>query len=235
MTNTIIVNLTDIIRAFTGFLTPESARSCLSTRNMDNSNAVGARPLGAREENALSTGEGNALSTAAAVARNRVLSLVLSLVLSPVILGLEREGHRPLAGNAALAHGIEVGMLIVVQSNKSVQEIEKTFPEVAARHRFGVLGVYNLRQKLQEKGVPFDRECLVFEVCNPILAKKVLDDNIAISTALPCRISVYQEGGTTKIATIKPTMLLGLFPNPELAAVAAEVEGALIEIMKELA
>jgi hypothetical protein len=43
-------------------------------------------------------------------------------------------------------------MLLVVQSNKSVQEIEKAFPEVSARHRFGVLGVYNLRQKLPEKG-----------------------------------------------------------------------------------
>jgi uncharacterized protein (DUF302 family) len=52
---------------------------------------------------------------------------------------------------------------------------------------------------------------------------------------LPCRISVYREGGATKIATIKPTTLPGLFPNPELAPVAAAVEGALFEIMQDLA
>lgn len=126
-------------------------------------------------------------------------------------------------------------MLLEVESKKTVQEIEKSFPEVCARHKFGVLGFYNLRQKMNEKGVSFDRECLVFEVCNPQQAKKVLEDNIAIATVLPCRIAVYQEDGKTKIATIKPTALLGLFPNPELKPVAEEVERILFQIMQELA
>jgi len=126
-------------------------------------------------------------------------------------------------------------MLEIVESQKTVQEIAQAFPEVCARHQFGVLGTVNIRQKLNEKGLPFDRECLIFEVCNPQQAKKVLDDNIAISTALPCRISVYEENGKTRIATIKPTALLGLFPNPELAPVAQEVERTIIQIMKDLA
>jgi uncharacterized protein (DUF302 family) len=126
-------------------------------------------------------------------------------------------------------------MLIVMASRKSVQEIEQVFQEVCARHQFGVLGTINLRQKLNDKGVPFDRECLVFEVCNPHQAQKVLEDNIAISAALPCRIAVYQEDGGTRIATIRPTALLGLFPNPELAPVAREVEEAMRRIMQDLA
>ncbi len=126
-------------------------------------------------------------------------------------------------------------MLEIVESKRTVQEIAQAFPEVCARHQFGVLGTVNIRQKLNEKGLPFDRECLIFEVCNPQQAKKVLDDNIAISTALPCRISVYEENGKTRIATIKPTALLGLFPNPELAPVAQEVERTIIQIMKDLA
>jgi uncharacterized protein (DUF302 family) len=126
-------------------------------------------------------------------------------------------------------------MLYAVESQKKVQEITEKFPEVCGKYKFGVLGYYNLRQKLQEKGIPFDRECLVFEVCNPQQAKKVLDDNIAIATALPCRIAVYQEDGKTHLATIKPTALLALFPNPELQPVAEEVEETLIRIMNELA
>ena len=125
-------------------------------------------------------------------------------------------------------------MLKVVASRKTVQEIESIFHEVCARYQFGVLGTINLRQKLNDKGVPFERECLVFEVCNPLHAKKVLEDNIAISAALPCRIAVYQEDGVTKIATIRPTALLGLFPNPELAPVAQEVEEAMSRIMPDL-
>ena len=126
-------------------------------------------------------------------------------------------------------------MLAVVESRKTVAEIGKALPEVCARHQFGVLGTVNIRQKLNDKGLPFDRECLIFEVCNPQQAKKVLDDNIAIATALPCRIAVYEEGGKAKIATIKPTALLGLFPNPELAPVAQEVERTLIRIIEDLA
>jgi uncharacterized protein (DUF302 family) len=126
-------------------------------------------------------------------------------------------------------------MLAVLKSSKTVAEIEKAVPAVCARHQFGVLGTINIRRKLNDKGLPFDRECLIFEVCNPQQAKKVLDDNIAIAAALPCRIAVYEEGGKTKIATIKPTALLGLFPNPELAPVAQEVERTLIKIMQDLA
>ncbi len=126
-------------------------------------------------------------------------------------------------------------MLHVIESKKSVQEVAQVFSDVATRHQFGVLGVHNLRQKMNDKGVPFDRDCLVFEVCNPQQAKKVLEGNMVISTALPCRVSVYEEGGKTKIATIKPTALLSLFPVVGLLSVAEEVERELMAIMKELA
>ena len=125
-------------------------------------------------------------------------------------------------------------MIHVVESTKSVQEIEKLFPQVAAKYKFGVLGVHNLRQKMNEKGVPFDQDCMVFEVCNPHKAKSVLEGNMGVSTALPCRISVYQEKGTTKIATISPTVLLGLFGASALKSIAEEVERDLFKIMDDL-
>jgi uncharacterized protein (DUF302 family) len=69
------------------------------------------------------------------------------------------------------------------------------------------------------------------EVCNPRKAKEVLEENMSISTALPCRISIYEEGGKVKVATIRPTMLLNLFDSPELQAVAREVEDTLVRII----
>lgn len=125
-------------------------------------------------------------------------------------------------------------MLHIIKSKKSIPQIEKEFPQVAAKYKFGVLGVHNLRQKMNEKGIPFEKDCLVFEVCNPQQAKKVLEGNMNISTALPCRVSVYEEGGQTRIATIKPTALLSLFHEPTLEAVAQEVERSLLQIMDEL-
>ena len=129
----------------------------------------------------------------------------------------------------------ETGMLHVVDSMKPLERLIADLEQAISRHKFGVLGVHDLRAKMAEKGVSFARECRVFEVCNPHQAKKVLEANLEISTALPCRISVYEEGGKTRLATIKPTALIGLYPNPELKGVAQEVETTLVLIMDEAA
>jgi uncharacterized protein (DUF302 family) len=105
--------------------------------------------------------------------------------------------------------------------------------EIAPQHRFGVLATHNLREKMESKGVPFPRECRVIEVCNPQQAQEVLTQSIEISTALPCRISVYEEGGRTILATIKPTSLLTLFGVPGAAAAAQVVEDTMVRIMEE--
>ena len=126
-------------------------------------------------------------------------------------------------------------MLHIVESKKTLADVTRDLEQAVARHKFGVLGVHDLKAKMAEKGVPFDRECRVFEVCNPHQAKKVLEANLEISTALPCRISVYQEGERTKLATIKPTALIALFASPGLREVAREVEATLEKIMVEAA
>jgi uncharacterized protein (DUF302 family) len=61
----------------------------------------------------------------------------------------------------------------------------------------------------------------------------VLDENMSISTALPCRISIYEEGGKTILAALKPTTLLAMFNTPKLEGVAQEVEDMIVKIMKE--
>jgi uncharacterized protein (DUF302 family) len=126
-------------------------------------------------------------------------------------------------------------MLHIVESTKPLARLVADLEQAVARHKFGVLGVHDLKAKMAEKGVPFARECRIFEVCNPHQAKKVLEANLEISTALPCRISVYEEGGKTKLATIRPTALIELYRNPELKGVAAEVEDTMVRIMAEAA
>ena len=126
-------------------------------------------------------------------------------------------------------------MLHIVESAKSLDQVARDLEAAVARHKFGVLGVHDLKATMAKKGVDFARECRIFEVCNPQQAKKVLEANLEISTALPCRISVYEEGGKTKLATIRPTAMIALYPNPELRGVAEEVEATLDRIMAEAA
>ncbi len=126
-------------------------------------------------------------------------------------------------------------MLHIVESTKPFARLVADLEQAVARHKFGVLGVHDLKAKLAEKGVPFARECRIFEVCNPHQAKRVLETNLEISTALPCRIAVYEEGGKTKLATIRPTALIDLYRSPELKQVAEEVEDTMAKIMAEAA
>ena len=125
--------------------------------------------------------------------------------------------------------------LIKRTTNVPLDAICRALPEITQRHEFGVLGLHDLKEKMISKGIAFDRECRVFEVCNPQQAKEVLSRAMEISTALPCRISVYQEGGRTVLATIKPTKLLGLFEAPGAAEAAKEVEETMTRIIEEAA
>jgi uncharacterized protein (DUF302 family) len=126
-------------------------------------------------------------------------------------------------------------MLHIVESTKPLDQVVKDLGEAVTRHKFGVLGIHDLKETLAKKGVAFARECRIFEVCNPHQAKKVLEANLEISTALPCRISVYEEGGVTRLATIKPSAMLELYATPGLKRVAEEVEASIEAIMAEAA
>jgi len=126
-------------------------------------------------------------------------------------------------------------MLVKLSTDKTMSETAAALQISVQANHFGVMQVHNLQETMVKKGVEFPRECLIFEVCQPQQAKKVLDQDMSVSTALPCRISLYQEGGKTILATLKPTTLLAMFNAPQLAGVAQEVEDTIVKIMKEAA
>jgi uncharacterized protein (DUF302 family) len=126
-------------------------------------------------------------------------------------------------------------MLIRISTNKTVTEAAAALQAAVEANHFGVMQIHNLKETMAKKGVEFQRECRIFEVCQPQQAKKVLDQNMSVSTALPCRISIYEEGGKTVLATLKPTSLLAMFNSPQLEQVAQEVEDTIVKIMKDAA
>ena len=126
-------------------------------------------------------------------------------------------------------------MLVKLSTDKTVSEAAAALEAAVQANHFGVMQVHNLKETMAKKGVEFARECLIFEVCQPQQAKKVLDENMSVSTALPCRVSIYEEGGKTILATLKPTTLLAMFNAPQLEGVAQEVEDTIVNIMKEAA
>jgi len=116
-------------------------------------------------------------------------------------------------------------MYYIAESNKPFEQAATALEEAVKRNGFGVLHVHDLGSTLRSKGVDFDQQCKVFEVCNPQHASEVLATDMRLNMALPCRISVYTEQGRTMIGMILPSAILSsLSTNPVLAQVATEVE-----------
>jgi uncharacterized protein (DUF302 family) len=126
-------------------------------------------------------------------------------------------------------------MLVKLFTDKTVTEAAAALQAAVQANHFGVMQVHNLKETMNKKDVEFNSECLIFEVCQPQQAKKVLEQDMSVSTALPCRISIYEEEGKTVLATLKPTTLLAMFNVPQLEIVARDVENAIVKIMKEAA
>lgn len=122
----------------------------------------------------------------------------------------------------------------IVDTEKSFDQASADLESAVKRHGFGVLHVHDLGATLRSKGIAFDNQCKVFEVCNPGQAARVLSTDMRLNMALPCRISVFTEKGRTKIGLIKPVqMLSALSQDPALAQIAKEVEDKTIRMIDE--
>jgi uncharacterized protein (DUF302 family) len=125
-------------------------------------------------------------------------------------------------------------MYYVVETPKSFDQASADLELAVKRLGFGVLHVHDLGTTLRSKGIAFGEQCKVFEVCNPQQAAKVLSTDMRLNMALPCRISVFTDKGTTKIGLIKPVqMLSALSQDAALLHVAREVEAKTIQMVDE--
>ena len=125
-------------------------------------------------------------------------------------------------------------MFFIVETDKSFDQASADLESAVKRHDFGVLHVHDLGNTLRSKGIAFEEQCKVFEVCNPGQAAKVLAADMRLNMALPCRISVFTEKGKTKMGLITPVkMLSALSQDPVLIQVAKEVEEKTIQMVEE--
>lgn len=123
--------------------------------------------------------------------------------------------------------------LYIREAGGTVDDVGRRLEAAVTAHQFGILGVVDLQAKMKEKGVEFAHACLIYEVCNPQRAKEVLEKDMSISTALPCRITVYEDAGKVKVATLLPTQVLGMLTAKDMGTVAEEVERTIVAIVDE--
>ena len=120
---------------------------------------------------------------------------------------------------------------------KSIYSIDETLVKVKdelAKVSFGVLWEINFKDKLKEKGLSYDYNYWVLEVCNPPKAQAILSVNQHAGYFLPCKILVYESNEGVVAGIAKPTEIIKLVSEDKnIVGMAGEVEKELIEAIEK--
>lgn len=120
-----------------------------------------------------------------------------------------------------------------VESNLSVEEAIHAVEARLKEKKFGVLWQMSITETLNSNG--FDQITTpyhVLEVCSPQQAEKLLLQNPMANYFLPCRITVYEADGKTKIGMARPTVLMKPLNDETLMDIMATIEEQLIEAIE---
>ena len=124
-------------------------------------------------------------------------------------------------------------MIYSKSSSRSPEEAAHRLAQAAAKHKFGILHVLDLKQTLDAKGIQLGADCSVYDLCNPHAAARALQADIRVATVLPCRIAISSQPGGCSISTLKPTSLFHLTGLQGAETLAEDVERELLAIIDE--
>jgi uncharacterized protein (DUF302 family) len=126
-------------------------------------------------------------------------------------------------------------MFHIINSQKTINDVILRLQELAPASGFSILHHYDFQTILEDKGFPIERKAWTFELCRASMASKILAYIPLFSVMMPCRISVYEEEGTTYIATMDMLPMLELFKeNDDLFQEARTLYIQLTELMDTL-
>jgi uncharacterized protein (DUF302 family) len=112
------------------------------------------------------------------------------------------------------------------------EEVVAKVTEALKKEGFGILTEIDVREKLKEKlGVDFNKY-IILGACSPPNAYRALQAEPDIGLMLPCNVIVYEMGGKTILAVIRPTAAMQMIDNKALQKTAVEVEGLLKRIFE---
>lgn len=115
-----------------------------------------------------------------------------------------------------------------VLTNKSIDDAIKSLEENLKEEKFGILWMFDIKEKLEDKGLEFNKEFKVLEVCNPFEAQRVLNENDLAGYFLPCKIVVFNDQQNTKIGMPRPTALINMLNDDKMKDLAKDIENRLI-------
>jgi uncharacterized protein (DUF302 family) len=119
-----------------------------------------------------------------------------------------------------------------VKTQKNIDDVVAEITSKLSEIKFGVLGTLDFKEIFAKKGIDYENEYKLLQVCNPQAAKQALDSDPNIGLLLPCTIAVYENNGEKFISLAKPTELLAVASNVELEEMGKEIESKLIDVIE---
>jgi uncharacterized protein (DUF302 family) len=133
------------------------------------------------------------------------------------------------ASEASLTYGRAVGTAL-------------SFAEAVDRARaqlkeegFGVLCDIDVAATMREKLGESFRPYRILGACNPQLAHRALEAQPYLGLLLPCNLIVQESDGKTLVAAIDAHAMLGVTGDPQLSALADEVNARLGRVLDAIA
>jgi len=125
-----------------------------------------------------------------------------------------------------------MGFTHTVKTEKSIDSVISDLTKNLKEIGFGVLETLDFKKILSDKGLEFADNYKLMEVCNPHLAKQVLEANPDLGLLLPCTIAVYQKNNENFISLARPTSLLSMASDENLKISGEDIENGLIKIIE---
>ena len=100
---------------------------------------------------------------------------------------------------------------------------------------FGVLCEIDVSRAFKEKIDADFRPYVILGACNPKLAQKALERESQLGLLLPCNVVVQQGKNGVIVSVIDAKALLGIVGQPELTAVADDVNARLRRVLERMA
>lgn len=118
-----------------------------------------------------------------------------------------------------------------LRTSKPFEEAVELLKQRLNENNFGVLWELDFKEKFKEKGLEFNANFKILEVCNPKQAKEVLNKNIEAGYFLPCKLVVYEKDDSALIGMMSPTELVKLLGDKSLLDIAESVETTLKKVI----
>lgn len=122
-----------------------------------------------------------------------------------------------------------------IKSTGSIGNISEKVSSVCEKYKFALLQTYVYHEIVESKGFPIKRKVFIYEICQAKTAAKMLTDFPHFSIFMPCKLSIYEDGGQTIISTMNMEIMLNAVgSNPELYEEASLLFNTLKTLMNSL-